>query len=363
MKILLVDDEKFAINGLISTLHWDAFDGELIGTASNGKEALELAIQNSPDVIISDIKMPIMDGLELAQAVANSPMNIELILLSAHDNFQYAQQAISCGVNQYILKPITREKINQLEALLIHINETKLHEKQQLLQTWDHSLKENIVDALNTSNHSYFNEYFQSDLFLSYENHSNFNALGMQLIHYLFYYLNTIHINKVTLEKSQQKAIAEFLDLPTIELKQEYIIVKYYDILAGTNTVTYSNTEETIKHIIELINANYQNPVFNVTYLANEINLTISYLSTFFKQATSSNLSDYITDLRMEEAKRLLTNTRDPIICICTECGYLDAKYFAKIFKKTTGLTPSEYRTKHKLGTQYFTPEPLSPKG
>ena len=67
MNILLIDDEKYAVEGLISMLDWKRFDGTLTGTASNGKDALELIELSPPDVIISDIKMPVMDGLELAK--------------------------------------------------------------------------------------------------------------------------------------------------------------------------------------------------------------------------------------------------------------------------------------------------------
>ena len=119
MKVLLVDDEIFAVRGLNSMLHWEAFHGELAGTAANGEEAMEYMAATPPDVIISDIKMPRMDGLKLAELIhAQSPAT-RMILLSGHGEFEYARQALKYDVADYILKPITREKVNQIENLLI----------------------------------------------------------------------------------------------------------------------------------------------------------------------------------------------------------------------------------------------------
>lgn len=125
MNILLIDDEKYAVEGLISMLDWKRFEGTLTGTASNGKDALELIELSPPDVIISDIKMPVMDGLELAKEIFSRNWEIKLILLSAHGEFTYAQKAIQYGVTDYILKPVTRQKLQDLEELLLRINQEK----------------------------------------------------------------------------------------------------------------------------------------------------------------------------------------------------------------------------------------------
>ena len=87
LKILLVDDEKYAIEGLISMLDWNRFQGELTGTASSGEEAVALMETLIPDVIISDIKMGGMNGIELARIVHEKNENIQMILLTAHGEF------------------------------------------------------------------------------------------------------------------------------------------------------------------------------------------------------------------------------------------------------------------------------------
>lgn len=110
LRILLVDDEKFAIEGLISLLDWERFQGKLVGTASSGEETLKLLENTYPDVIISDIKMGGMSGIELAGIIHDRHPHIQLILLTAYGEFEFARQAIQYGVADYILKPITRKK-------------------------------------------------------------------------------------------------------------------------------------------------------------------------------------------------------------------------------------------------------------
>ncbi|PQP81434.1 DNA-binding response regulator [Paenibacillus sp. PCH8] len=112
LKVLLVDDEMFVRKGMYELIDWQALGMEIAGEAENGLEALKQVEYLQPDVIITDIRMPILDGLELIQAVANLP-NLEpvFIIISGYHDFKYAQQAIRYGVHDYILKPIDDEEM------------------------------------------------------------------------------------------------------------------------------------------------------------------------------------------------------------------------------------------------------------
>lgn len=159
LKILLVDDEKYAIEGLISMLDWNRFQGELTGTASSGEEAVALMETLIPDVIISDIKMGGMNGIELARIVHEKNENIQMILLTAHGEFEFARQAIQYGVIDYILKPITREKIGQLNDLLARKQELLLLQRKSYLTVWDDSLKQQLLEALKTNDRGILDEF------------------------------------------------------------------------------------------------------------------------------------------------------------------------------------------------------------
>ena len=122
MKIILVDDDRMALDGISRMLHWEQFNGQLVGCATNGEEAVALLEAHHPDVVISDIRMPGMDGLELARYLYEHCPNTRMILISGHGEFEYAQRALQYQVTDYILKPITRAKLNSLEERLAAIS-------------------------------------------------------------------------------------------------------------------------------------------------------------------------------------------------------------------------------------------------
>lgn len=106
LKALLVDDEIHILNNLSKVLPWEAMGFELVGLAKNGVEALEAAIMHRPDLILSDIRMPIMDGMTLIEKVREHGLNSEIILLTGYQEFEYARTGIRFGVKDYICKPI-----------------------------------------------------------------------------------------------------------------------------------------------------------------------------------------------------------------------------------------------------------------
>ncbi|GAB6990783.1 response regulator [Paenibacillus pini] len=113
-KVIIVDDEAVVRDGLKRTIDWNAHGFELIGDYANGREAWEAIELTLPDLVISDISMPFMDGLELAGAVADAYPYIKMIILTGFDEFEYAQQAIRLKVSDFVLKPITAHEIRDL---------------------------------------------------------------------------------------------------------------------------------------------------------------------------------------------------------------------------------------------------------
>ena len=112
--IILADDEQQILYGMKKGIEWEKLGFRVAGVAQNGKEALELMEEVHPDLVISDIKMPFMDGLELAKHIHEDYMNTKVILFSGWDDFEYARLAISYGVSEYIMKPINYEEMQNL---------------------------------------------------------------------------------------------------------------------------------------------------------------------------------------------------------------------------------------------------------
>lgn len=120
-KIVFVDDEASLRESIPSLVNWHEFNFELVGIASNGQEALSIIEQTHPDVVLTDICMPIMDGFELSQEINKFDPTIKIIFLSGHDNFDFAQSAIRLNIHEYLLKPIS---LSDLQDVLQRINES-----------------------------------------------------------------------------------------------------------------------------------------------------------------------------------------------------------------------------------------------
>ena len=113
-QVLLCDDEPSVTNFLKSSIAWESLGIQNVYTASDGREALSIFEKRQIDLLITDIRMPFMDGLSLSKLVMEEQPDIKIIILSGYDDFEYAQQAIKIGVEQYLLKPITK-------ATLVHV--------------------------------------------------------------------------------------------------------------------------------------------------------------------------------------------------------------------------------------------------
>lgn len=117
LRVLLVDDEPFIL-GMKELIDWEDEGFEIVGSAADGEEALLFLQNHDADLILADIKMPIMDGLELLRKlrISEKYRDIYFIILSGYADFQYAQEAIKYACNDYILKPVEKEKL--VQALL-----------------------------------------------------------------------------------------------------------------------------------------------------------------------------------------------------------------------------------------------------
>lgn len=128
LKVLILDDEFIIREGLCA-FPWEPYGCEVVGSAEDGKEGLRLAKTLHPDILLSDIKMPEMDGLEVSEKVKSAFPETEIVLLTGYDDFEFAQQALRIGVAEYLLKPID---FKELEAVVEKIcGRIRKHQKQK----------------------------------------------------------------------------------------------------------------------------------------------------------------------------------------------------------------------------------------
>jgi two-component system response regulator YesN len=113
LKVLVVEDEEMIRRGIVLAVDWAALDCVVVGEAANGEEALEAVERYAPSLIITDLKMPKMDGIELLQALRARGNNVFVIILTAYDSFSYAQSALRLGAVDFLLKPFHDGELEQ----------------------------------------------------------------------------------------------------------------------------------------------------------------------------------------------------------------------------------------------------------
>lgn len=232
MKILIVDDEMIIREGLKNNVDWAAHGVTYVDTAKSGMDALEKCSSQNYDVVITDIKMPKMSGLELAEALRRKSPETKLIILSGFAEFEYAKKAITLNVLAYLLKPVNIAELDE------------------------------IIDKLARESNGDISQ----------------NML--------------------------------------VEKAKEYIRNNFSKPISAKDVADYLD----------------RNP---------------NYFSHIFKKEENISFIDYLNHIRIKRAQQLLATTSLLTYEISEQIGYADYRYFTQIFKKITGVPPSEYRRQH----------------
>jgi len=127
LKVIIVDDEKLVRQMILRCISWHELGLEIVGEASGAREGLELMELHQPDIIITDVRMPRIDGLDFGRKVLKRYPKIKVVILSGHDEFEYASEALKMGVFDYLLKPVNRE---EMKAAMEKARDTILKEKE-----------------------------------------------------------------------------------------------------------------------------------------------------------------------------------------------------------------------------------------
>jgi two-component system response regulator YesN len=140
-KVILVEDEIVVREGIRENIDWEKYGFQYAGDAPDGELALPLIRQIKPDLLITDIKMPFMDGLALIELVRKELPKTKIVIISGYDDFSYAQQAIRMGVEQYLLKPIVKSKMVEVLTEL-HIKMTEELKQQEYFEEFRREVRE-----------------------------------------------------------------------------------------------------------------------------------------------------------------------------------------------------------------------------
>ena len=529
--VFAVDDEPIVLEGIRSKIDWEGSGFTFAGEATDGEIALSMLHELKPDILITDIKMPFMDGLELAAAIKRIQPWIKIIILSGHDEFDYAKKAISIGIEEYLLKPFTpdelleslkkaaaqidkeRKQLSDISRLREELKSTEMLKKKEFLNNLVHASgdmtgiveksqelgfnlisrfykvmisriqsrtdnMQNLQEACSLLN-SYSTAWEQAEC---YFHHSNLlvcifkGSTREELDESIFHAAETIghiatknddctvltaigktveHLSQLKVSYEDAKRILEIEDKDSqnriissddleentlengkggaadiLELKENdplvdrlkyagqndisaiidesmalirsnpgqfsvfasYILVdlifavsKLVEKLGGnikeinpeilqrkfledavTNEAKFTKTmEQVLSFALEyrdskitgkygdvilkakrFIDENYADPNTTLTTVAQAVCLSPNHFSTIFSQECKTTFIEYLTNVRIENAKRLMKETDMKGYDIAYECGFSDPHYFSYIFKKNTGLSPREYKIK-----------------
>ncbi len=144
-KMLIVEDEKWERDGLIDYMQWEELEIELVGAAANGVQGLNLAKKYYPDIVLTDIKMPLMDGIEFAKELGRLQPDCKFIFITGYDDFKYAKEAIHLGAYEYILKPVQKHQlVNAVTMTTQKITEERNQSKY--ISRLKHQLSESLYE-------------------------------------------------------------------------------------------------------------------------------------------------------------------------------------------------------------------------
>ena len=159
IKVFLVEDEIIIRNGIKNSIDWEMHGYDFVGEASDGELALPMILEKKPDILITDIKMPFMDGLELSEQVKKVLPDTKIMILSGYNEFDYAKMAIKIGVTDYLLKPISSEKLLEAINKVAEEIQKEQSEKEQMNQ-YAREMQENK----EKDKFQFFNQVFAGSL-------------------------------------------------------------------------------------------------------------------------------------------------------------------------------------------------------
>ncbi|WP_342575014.1 response regulator [Paenibacillus sp. FSL M8-0142] len=356
-KLMIIDDEYAIHLSLRKLTEMSGLGIEVVAEAEDGAEALKLMEETSPDIIVTDICMPEMDGLEFIRRVRESRKHTFILILSGHDNFEYARQAMRCGVSDFLLKPVDPA---QFHAALVKACEeldrrVERFSRQTAWTLAQQRSKAQLVDLLWSAQE-------REALALAGDMIAHFETGGPADVSLPRYVRMLMQELLLMLEERGLKLpdgelrngmhtpdIAQDDDKEACRQRLLKIISETICWIKGMRNLGAHHNIVKAKRYIE---ENYAAEDLSLQEVADSLGMSVTYLSRTFKNETNMNFVKYVTQVRMEKAKELLAQGGLSAQEAAYRVGYSDYVHFSKTFKKVHGLTPSEFRKQSKTMTQ-----------
>lgn len=365
IKVFLAEDETIIRQGIKNNIDWNSNGFELVGEAGDGEYAYPMILKYQPDILLTDVKMPFMDGLELSRAVKKALPRTRIIVFSGYNEFDYAKEAIKIGISDYLLKPVTSASlIESLKKVADQILEER--ENSRLLERYflnyekymefpdktdysgvDRKLIKNFLKTGNAEECGIFiDEYFEA------VGEGNYSSLLLrQYMTMDIFYCVQEFIKSLNADEADTPA--DLMDLKRITKAVENVdtTMNYLkELFTCALNLRDKNSKDRygllIREAKEYIAENYSNSDFSLNMIAGYIGVSPSYFSSIFKQGTGQSFIEYLTKVRIDRACELLKCTTLRTSEIGEQVGYNDPHYFSATFKKIMGQSPKDFKAR-----------------
>lgn len=357
-KAVIIDDEIWTRKVIRSLGEWETYGIEIAGEASDGEYGLELIRQVKPDIILTDVCMPHMNGLEQIEQLCRENQSVQVIFISGYDDYSYVRNAMKLGAVDYLLKPVKPEELNnQLMNCTQRLKTLEREGKREdfsmsfLKEEWAggyYQLRDSLAEVVSSGNQELLELKLEEIGSFLQDKMGNAPDKGSMIsIYYMLlnllqrfilsrgFGMEDIFKEKNTTfvfeEGCMPKEMIHFISGLYL-----HVALKIQERMKGRNRLDIAKVQKYLQE-------NFKEGI-TLEGTAQEFFVSKEYLSKAFKAEIGKGFQEYLTGLRMEKAKDLIMNYKVPIKDVGEMVGYVDQSHFYKTFKKYFGMTPGEMK-------------------
>lgn len=357
--VLIVEDERLVRDTLAKVIPWKDLGVEAVYQAEDGRRGLAMAEQYGPDLIISDIKMPQLNGIEFARAVRQAMPACRFVFLTAYADKKYLKDAIALHVDGFIEKPLDPEEITAtVRALLTAGEQPRPAEPappfygggegaapdgrtfilpRNYYSEFDLLLRQDRREDARASVRALFGEMARRPATDPDYIRSVFSRLAFRLE-------NAAHIRGAAAAQAESERFA-YASAHVDTLAK--LAGGFLDILERYFAEVDSLDPGLVAQVNQYLQAHFSESDCNVKAIAYALNYNDSYLCMVYKKKTGSTINTVLTDMRMDLACRLLRQSDMKFYEVGRRVGYPNGRYFSTLFTREVGVTPRQYREQH----------------
>lgn len=360
-RLIIAEDEPETCENMIACINWELHGYEIVGVANDGGSAYSMICEKQPDVVLIDIRMPVMSGLEVIRRIReDNALSPVFIIISGYDTFTYAQEALHLKVDGYLLKPFNPDqlllKLQETIPCTNYMNDL-LSGNAQVRDTvrglsrptsdaemirYPYHLEQPIIQCLTSSGDS-------AELFQLVENFLDAAQKDNPDIYKFYHCFLILYAEICRLLSKNGCSVRQLRSLEKWNSTNAVAGIRsalHETIESASEALSKEcTTSQTIRQVKEILSKRYMERLC-LNDIADEVHITPVYLSSLFHKQTGFTLTSYLQQLRIDAAKEHLSNTDYSISEIAERVGYPDTKYFSEVFKRITGLSPNAYRNK-----------------